>query len=86
VRIGKPGARSFDDDDAQAEPFGGTPALSEELATRAESAVEPEHDRALGIAEFCVAKTAAVGKMELTFGPRLFDARDTGRVMQWVVH
>ncbi len=86
MRIGEPGARPFDDDDAKAELLGGTPALGEELAPCAEGAVEPQHHRTRGVAEFCVAETTAVGEVELTFGSRLLDARYAGRVMQWVVH
>ena len=66
--------------------LGGAPALGEELASGAECAVEPQDHRALGIAEFRVAEFPTIGEVELTFGPRLFDTRYAGRVVQWVVH
>ena len=84
--IGQPGARPLDDDHPQAETLGGTPSLREELAPRAECAVEPQHYRTRGIAELGIAEPTAVGQEELTFRPRLFDARDSGRMPQRVVH
>ncbi len=86
MRIGEPGARSFDDDHPQAELLGGAASLRQELAPRAEGAVKPQHHRAVGVTEFRVAKPAAIGEMELTFRPRLFDTWDSGRMPQWVVH
>jgi len=56
------------------------------LAPRAERAVEPEHHRTRGIAELGIAEPTAVGQQELTFRPRLFNTRDSGRMPQWVVH
>ena len=86
MRIGQPGARSLDDDDPQAELLSGAPPLREELAPRTECAVEPQHHRTRGIAKFGIAEAAAVGKVELTFRPRLFDTRNSRRMPQWVVH
>ena len=86
MRIGQPGARPLDDDDPQPECLGGTPTLRKELAPRTECAVEPEHHRTGGIAELGIAEPTAVGQEELTFCPRLFNARHSGRMPQWVVH
>ena len=86
MRIGQPRARSFDDDHPQAELLGGPPALREELAPRAECAVEPQHHRTVGYAEFGIAEPTAVREMELALRSRLLDARDSGWMPQWVVH
>ncbi len=86
MRVGEPGARPLDDDDAQAELFGGAATLGQELATRAEGAVEPQHHRARRVTEFRVAEPASVGEVELTFRSRLLDTRDPRRMPQWVVH
>ena len=84
VSIGQPGPRPLNEDDPQAEPLGGTPPKHRELPPGSQCAVEPQHHRAGGVTELGVAKPATVGKVELAFGARLFDARYPGGMPQRV--